>query len=281
MVEQKTRGAKKEAYPPQVPTEKKFIFRLLEPRRYKTLPAVNLVFDESKNRLRHVRLIEGVDTFWKDEQDARKMDNDLANNNAWRPEFVESFMILTSPIDDLKIEYMQLLDGYDMKNTRVNKGKPPLFTLENRDGKDRDDLDAMKRKRQAVDKAWAAIDKNDGSFLAHAKYMGVQFRDGYGNQKTQEAIQKAYISAAESNPKAFLDSYSSPKVQLTFMINTAIESGIIDLAHMRGQAHWGDTKAYITILDASIPAEESLADFATTEDGVEFVQTLKIKLEGK
>lgn len=281
MAEQKKKGAAKDLYTPQESVEKKYIFRLLESRRYKTLPAMSLVFDEETKRQRQIRLIEGVDTFWKDEQDARKMDNDIAMNQAWRPEFVEDFMILTSPLDDMKIQYMQLLDGYDLKKTRINRGKPPLFTLENREGKDGDELELMRQEKAATDKAFAAIESGDNSYIAHAKYMGVSFRDGYGNVKFPAAIQKAYVAAAKANPKAFLDSFNSPKVQLSFLISTAIDRGVIDLNHMRGQAHWGHTKAYITVLDASLTPEESLVDFATTEEGEEFVQTLKLQLEGK
>jgi hypothetical protein len=266
----------------EVPQEKKYIFRLLEPRRYKTLPKTNLVYDENTNRQRHIRLIDGVDTFWKDEQDERKIDNNIASSQAWLPEFHESFLVLTSPIDDQKIEYLMLLDAYDRKKVRLNSSKPPIFTLENYDGKEQDEFAFMKSQKQAIDLAWKAIEDESDAYLAHAKYLGVSFKDGYGNDRLPSSIQKDYVGVATSNPALFIKTYSSPVVKIQYMVTKAIELGIVDAGnHVKGQAHWGDSKAFITTLDVSKTPIEDLANFANTDQGTEFLAALKMKLEQK
>lgn len=256
--------------------QSKYIFKLLEARRYKTLPTTNLVWDEETQRPRYIRLVNGVNTIWKDEQDDRKIDNALAERQAWRPEFNESFMILESPVDDLKIQYMMLLDGYDGKKNRITD-RPPLFTWENKVTKSEDAYELKKKKREAMDAAFNLVESNIEEIYPHARYLGINFKDGYGEQKSEAAIANEYVTIAENNPELFLKSLNSPIVKVRHMIYQAVQDGFVDLNHMRGQAHWGESKAFITTMDMSKSTEDSLSDFAMSEDGVEFVKTLKLR----
>lgn len=269
-------GVKEEQ--PQIQRERKYIFRTLAQTNHKTLPFINLVMDvtpDGKARPRWARFIEGIDTYWKDEQDARKIDNRWAEENSWRPVFSGGFLTLTSPVDDLKIEYLMKLDGYDQNKNRMGT-KPPVFTLENRPDKASQELEFARLQKKASDAAWEAIEQGQ-DFSAHARYLGISLIDGYGNLKEPDVLQSDYVKVAMTRPDVFLKSLNSPVVKIRDMVSRGIAAGIIDLNHMRGQAHWGDSKTYITMIDLSQP-EESLSDFAQSEDGDDFLQILKQKL---
>lgn len=244
-------------------------------QRKKGLPGKIQVFDEKTESLRMVRVVPGSTSYWVDEQLEKKIDDKRADENAWSPEFILGVLELNYPQDRMKIERMMLDDRYDGKKVKAESGRPNLYTMIDENANAVKNIDQMRLLREAENLAWAAIEKNFDAIEGHAKFLGIKYLDGT-RPKTQEEITVEYVNKAKEKPELFKKTINSPVVKMKAEIQAAIDGAAIDLGNVRGEACWGDTKAFICKIDLTREPVESLIEFASSgKAGDQFIATVK------
>lgn len=242
----------------------------------KELPAIAEVFDEEKQTTRMMRYVKGYPSLWVDEQMRMQgYDAGFAERNAWKPRFIDGHLQLTSPQQDLMITSMFLRDNF--AGNAAARGVTPVFDLVNKEVTFASKMDLFKAQQQAMAKAMEATYPE---CLPHATYLGIKESDTQtGQKKSPQQILTEYAEKAQADPSTFLKSFDSPVMKTKALIQGAIEKGIIDTGHVRGQAHWGETKALISLLDMSKDPADSLLEFSSTKTGQKFEQRLRQLME--
>lgn len=239
---------------------------------YLSLKNPVMIYDPETKRSRWARFLEGYNTFWQDEQDELKLPKNVIEN-PWIPAFKDGFMFLQTPQDSQKVKFMLMHDQYDGVAIRLS-GKPAKFKLASKESQATDDLDYLEKKQKAFS---LAIEADTDVMLAHAKYLGIKATDAHGEPLTDKAIKVAYVRKAESDPFTFLKSYDNPLTNVAYLVSEAISDGRITLSHVKGQAHWEDTKALITIIDSDEKPVDFLAQFALSSKGSDFMKRISKK----
>ncbi len=245
---------------PRVPTEAPY-------QKKKVLAGQILSRDPETGRARTARFIPGIKSFWLDEQD--KVDPKYARANIWSPEFINGTLVLEHPRDEELIRYMLTRDDFEGKENRVSK-EPPVYTLVDEQQEAEVDVDFLLAKHKAEG---IALTAKLADMKQHATFLNIALTSGK-NERSEEAIRKDYVKFASSNPAAFMKSIDSPVARVTAQIKTAIKNGQIDMAHMKNQAHWAESKGFIMALDPSKTALNNLVEFALSEKGKDFVKRL-------
>jgi hypothetical protein len=227
----------------------------------------SLVKDPVTGKNRFLRYIPGASSMWLDEQD--KLDATYAAMNAWKPVFEQGTLILSSPEDDEKIKVLMMRDEYDGKEGRISK-EPPVYTLVNKEQEYTNEVDFMQQRHKAEGIALTAVWPD---FTNHAVYLGISLTDGKRKREEIE-VRGDYIKKATENPAVFLKSNGSPVANISAQVKLAISSGVIDMGHVKNQAHWADTKKLIAILDPKKDPTESLIAFALGDKGAELRERL-------
>lgn len=237
-------------------------------QRFKQLAANNVTFDDDKKLTREIRVIEGMQTIFVDEQ---KLDKDIAEGRTWYPVFIDGVCTLNAPMDNLKILYMFKRNDYDEKSNRI--GTKVVYTLANKTVDAKDILEAMDMQDKASREAMDATDID--AIKAHLMYLNVPIMDGFNQELSTVQLKIAYRQAAKANPAKFLKSLDNPAVEITKKVKEKIASSEIDLNKVKGQAHWGETGALITALDLTKDPVDFLVEFAASANGKEFLKKLQ------
>jgi hypothetical protein len=207
---------------------------------------------------RWARCLNGYATVWMDEQKDIPKESVAALIDT--PTFIDGVCYLTSPDDYNKLYFVHIHPDFE-GNQRL--GELPKFSLLNSDAKAQAALEQEKLKNLAKDKAFEAPLEE---LLPLADYFGIKLTSPDGEQMKESGIRYEFTKAAEKNPKVFLEQFGNPTTKLAHIITEAIKSEKIDLGHVRGQAHWGETKGLITALDEKLSPVDSLVKFAMGED---------------
>jgi hypothetical protein len=242
----------------------------------KTLPSTEVVYDEDRGMVRKVRYIDGIDTIFVDEQQERKIDEKWANENAWTPEFIYGSLSLLYPQDELKIMRMMLSDKCKNKKTKRHQGTAHIFELVNTEEASQQTLDMLDEKFKAAGRAREAS-KNFAAIEAHAKYLGIKYKDSFGLDREPMDIIVDYLRKAEADPATFNKSFDSPMVQASYLVRKALEDGTINVTKVRGEARWSDSDSVITTYDVNKDPFDQLVDYSTSEAGQKFLKMLSGK----
>jgi hypothetical protein len=160
-------------------------------------------------------------------------------------------------------------DEYDGKEGRISK-EPAVYTLVNKEQEYSSEVDFIQNRHKAEG---IALQADDEAMMTHAAFLGVNTKEGDRDRSLAE-VRADYIRKASSDPKLFLKTVDSPMARYIGMVNQALKSGAIDLGHVRNQAHYGETKALIMVLDPKRETAEQLAEFAFSDKGVELKKRL-------
>lgn len=239
----------------------------------KQLQNTHIVFDEDTNRVRSVRVIDGVDSIFVDEQIEKKIDEKWAIENSWAPVFIQGVLRLAYPQDRNKITAMLMLDGCKSKMVKRNPGANALFELVNTEQGAKTELDFFFVRKKAEDAAFEAI-KNYPSIIAHAKHLGIPFMDG-SRERLESEIKADYLRKASTDPVTFSKFLDNPLVILGYELQQAIADGTVNVTEKKGTAIWGATKVDICEIDLTRNPLDSLVEYATSAEGKKFLDQLK------
>lgn len=230
--------------------------------RHEILGSRCKVFDG--NRIRQTRYLPFADTIWVDEQGTRydeASDAILAFNRD---------LITVEGTDTRLMEYMLSHDEYDGNKHRLAK-TPAKFTLVNKPNLEQ----AKEALFTAKLKALNII--NDSMFGELLPIARVVFNIMDADQTT---VRNKLREWAEKDPTKILTNYDSPRVKRAFVIQDAIDKGVIELDVQNKSLVWGGTKAFITEVNATRDLEALLrevTDFSFTENGNKVYDIIKAK----
>jgi hypothetical protein len=109
----------------------------------------------------------------------------------------------------------------------------------------------------------------------HAQFLGVRFKNQYGEDRGDKAIRVDYLGFAETDPDTFSNTYNNPIVRVEYLIRKAIGINLIDLSINKGQAIWGDTKKFIAQIPDKAEPIRFLSEFCLTDKGKDLYNQLK------
>lgn len=211
--------------------------------------------DPETKKPRLLRCLKGYDKVWVDEQG--KIEKEQL------PNLIEEFLMLDGvlrldiPVDYSKIKFLLLYPSFE-KNAAAN-GKVPSFVLVNDDAAADAEFAKVQLRNAAEEKA---IELEMEKLEPIASFFGVKLLDSEGGKRKEGAIRLELSKKASAQPDVFLKALEDEKLRVRYEIQKAVESGKIDLAKVKGQAHWGETGALIAVLDTEKKPLDALADFA-------------------
>ena len=227
----------------------------------------DVVYDPVTKTERNIRYLEGVSTIWVDEQEHLS-----EQKKKQRPEIRFVNGRLRVPVQKTALNDF-------LSKTNMNKANPhrlpesrAIFTLIDNEAIEEKNFKKLESEMNATELAKTTSYE---IMLPHAKYLGINVIDENRDYIPERSLRIRYYDAAKRNPDLFLKSFNNPLILAKFVIDRAIEAGLINLTQIKGQAIWSDTQTFIAqIPDGKKPAE-FLAEFCLTEKGRDFYLEIK------
>lgn len=231
------------------------------------LKNTDIIYDEHTGTERNIRYLEGVSTIWEEEQNHL---SDAKKNQRPDIRFVKGFLRVPSNKPSL-YEFLTNSNMFDKKTNRMS-GSRAIYTMLDFEAQEEKEIVKTERRMEAMK---IAMDSPDEVMIPHAKYLGVKFVNSYGVERSNRAIKMDYIGVADRNPETFIKTYNNPLVKVQYLVSKAIQTNIIDISSMKGQASWGDTKKFIAQIPDNKDALTFLSEYSLTEKGKDFYAQLK------
>lgn len=231
------------------------------------LKNTDVIYDEETKTERNIRYLEGVSTIYEDEQEHLS-----EHKKNQRPDirFSKGFLRVPSNKPSL-IKFLTNSNMFDKKTNRM-AGTRTIYTMLNFEEQEEIEVAKTEKKMEAMKMAMEAPVE---VFIPHAKFLGVNFVNGYGVERSERAIRVDYLGYAERSPDTFIKTYNNPLVKVQYLVSKAMQVGMIDTSSMKGQAVWGDTKKFIVQIPDNKDALTFLSEFSLTEKGKDFYAQLK------
>lgn len=227
----------------------------------------DIIFDEETQTERNIRYLEGVSTIFEDEQEHL---SDFKKKQ--RPEIKFINGVLVVPANRTSLVKFLLVSNMNEGNKNPIPGTRKVYRL----------LDFEAQEEQAINKAETrmeamklAMDAPVENMIPHAQYLGVKFKNQYGDDRGEKAIRVDYLECADKNPDLFIKTYNNPLVKVEYLIRKAMSVNLIDTETSKGQAIWGDTKKFIAQIPDRADVVKHLSEFCLTEKGKDFYSQLK------
>lgn len=227
----------------------------------------DIIFDEETQTERNIRYLEGVSTIFEDEQEHL---SDFKKKQ--RPEIKFINGVLVVPANRTSLVKFLLVSNMNEGNKNPISGTRKVYRL----------IDFEAQEEQAINKAETrmeamklAMDAPVESMIPHAQYLGVKFKNQYGDDRGEKAIRVDYLEFADKNPDLFIKTYNNPLVKVEYLIRKAMSVNLIDTETSKGQAIWGDTKKFISQIPDRADVVKHLSEFCLTEKGKDFYSQLK------
>lgn len=209
-----------------------------------------LVWDEKTGTSRMARLLRGIPTIWRDEQD--KVLPGYANNN--KVEFwIINGKLVVPAIEKQSIQYLMLRNDFQgvKVQARAVKARYKLvdtYTNENK---------ALELRIEQMEAVKLAMETELEDLIPHFKHLGGNMTNSEGEVMSDEGVRAAYMKLAEDKPKLFMKTYDNPIVKMFGYVRNAFEKNLITFVD--GQCSWTDTKVFI----CQVPGEytNKVADY--------------------
>jgi hypothetical protein len=211
-------------------------------------------FDPVTKKPRIARCLKGVESIWVDEQD--DLPEDFVKSNLDEIVFNYGDLHITWPLESTRHKFLLAHLNFQENNFQ---GIMPVFMLRNNDKEAEKEMEKVRLRNKALDKVEELTMEQMEELSTH---YGISLTDGDGDKRRETAIRLDFARKAEENPDAFLKNVDNARVKIAHKIKTMIDNGEISLTHTKGQAHWGDTKAMITVLTEDEDAVDQLVEFA-------------------
>jgi hypothetical protein len=227
----------------------------------------DIIYDEETGTERNIRYLEGVSTIWEEEQNHL---SEAKKNQRPDIRFVKGFLRVPSNKPSL-VEFLTKSNMFDRKSNRM-AGSRVIYTMLDFEAQEEKEIVKTERRMEAMK---IAMDAPDEIMIPHAKYLVVKFANSYGVERSTRAIKMDYIGVADKNAETFIKTYNNPLVKVQYLVSKAIQTNIIDISSIKGQASWGDTKKFIAQIPDNKDALTFLSEYSLTEKGKDFYTQLK------
>lgn len=227
----------------------------------------DVVFDHISGTEREVRYLEGVNTIWVDEQT-----NLTENKTRQRPEIRFVYGRLRVPVQKTALRHFLEVTNMNKGNKHRLPESRAIFKMIDEEAIEMANYKKFEAEMNATELAKTAP---YDIMLPHAKFLGVNVKDKEGNFISELALRPLYYNIANRMADMFIKTYNNPSVLSKFIIDRAVENNIISLGHVKGQAVWAESKAFIAQIPDNKKPAEFLAEFCLTEKGRDFYVEIK------
>lgn len=246
---------------------KTYIFEWLEKSntpRHNIISSSCRIFDKD-GRMREIKYIPVADSIFVDEQGERYDGYPDAPLSFHRDQ------LMVSGKDVRLVEYLLSHDIYDGNKNRVSN-RPAQFTLVNKA-----DLERTTEERYAkIKKALNIIDDTDIKELYPVSRVVFNILD-----IDPTTVRNKLRKKAENNPEHILDNIESPQVKRGYVVQMALDQGIIHISEQHKSLLWFDTGVLIKEMNAIKDLKAVLTEitnFTYTVDGGKFYDIVKQKI---
>lgn len=230
----------------------------------------DMIFDEETGKERNIRYLEGVGTIYEDEQEQLS-----DSKKKQRPRIVFVNGILSVPANKTSLIKFLMLSNMNQGNKNRMGGRVVYKLLDF----EKQESDALSIAETRMDAMKLAMDAPIESMIPHGQYLGIRFKNQFGEDRGDKAIRVDYLEFADKNPDTFIKTYNNPVVKIQYIINRAINVNMIDLSFTKGQAVWGDTKKFIAQIPDNAQPIKFLSELCLTDKGKDFYAQLKSMVE--
>ena len=232
------------------------------------------VVNPETKRVERARLVSGATSIWM--KDQKDLDKDYVKQNR-RSLIFEGRVCRIPKWDTQAIEFARLTKHYISDPSTKTGGMYGYFEW----NPQRQAEEEMRKDNLRIKAMMTAAQADEVKMKKHAVYLGIGEADEMGIPKYADAIRSEYVKKAEANPKAFIESYDSVVVNISFLVQKALREGKIDLGKERNRAYWANNGGLICSIPQGRNAREVLVDFATQKnaEGKDFLDKLEL-LEG-
>jgi hypothetical protein len=227
----------------------------------------DVIFDEETETERNIRYLEGVNTIFEDEQEHLA---ETKKKSMPEIRFVQGILRVPANKTSL-VKFMLSSNMYNKKKKRMEHVLP-IYTLINFEEQEEQAINRAELRMTAMK---LAMDAPVEIMHPHAQFLGVRFKNQYGEDRGDKAIRVDYLGFAETDPDTFSNTYNNPIVRVEYLIRKAIGINMIDLSINKGQAIWGDTKKFIAQIPDKAEPIRFLSEFCLTDKGKDLYNQLK------
>jgi hypothetical protein len=227
----------------------------------------DVIYDEEAGTERNIRYLEGVSSIYEDEQEHLS-----EFKKRQRPEIKFINGILRVQSNRTSLLRFLLLSNMNEGNKNPIHGTRKIYRVLDFEAQEQTAISNAETRMEAMK---MAMDAPVETMIPHAQYLGVRFKNSYGEERGDKAIRVDYLDFADKNPDAFLKSYNNPLVKIEFAIRKAIALDLINLHSVKGQAIWGDTKKFISQIPDRKDPVKHLSEYALSDAGRDFYSQLK------
>lgn len=227
----------------------------------------DVIFDQETGMERNIRYLEGVGTIFEDEQEHL---SDFKKRQRPDIKFINGTLVVPSNRTSL-VKFL-MISNMNEGNKNTIAGTRHVYRLLDFEAQENQAISKAETRMDAMKLAMSAPIEN---MIPHAQFLGVRFKNQYGEDRGDKAIRVDYLDFADNNPDAFIKSYNNPLVKVEYIIRKGVNVSLIDLDSSKGQAIWGDSKKFIVQIPDNQNAIKFLSEFCLTEKGKDFYAQLK------
>lgn len=227
-----------------------------------------LVWDENRKEARTARVLNGVGTIWKDEQE--KISENYARSNRVDFVFVNGKLIMPA-INKNHVMYLMLRSDFQDAKVKTKQVKPKYMLVDTY-ANEAKSLEIRLKQMEAIK---LAMETEMDDLIPHFKHLGGIMKNQEGDDMSDEGLRAAYMKIAEEKSTLFLNTYNNPIVKMFGLVRNAFEKNLITFVD--GQCSWNDTKTFI----CQVPSEynnkvaDYLAQLMLLPDGAELRSRLE------
>lgn len=227
----------------------------------------DVIYDEESGTERNIRYLEGVSTIYEDEQEHL---SDFKKRQRPEIKFINGVLRVQSNRTSL-LKFL-LMSNMNEGNKNPIHGTRKIYRVLDFEAQEQTAISNAETRMEAMKMAMEAPVE---TMIPHAQYLGVRFKNVYGEERGDKAIRVDYLDFADKNSDAFLKSYNNPLVKIEYAIRKAIALDLINLHSVKGQAIWGDTKKFIAQIPDRKDPVKHLSEYALSDAGRDFYSQLK------
>lgn len=222
---------------------------------------VDIIIDPDTGRMRTIRLLNGIPTLYKDEQNVPE---NVVPGIEPSLTFING--ILRVPAND-KMTYDFLMMKNCCLNNENRDGKSNiLYYLEDYEKKESEEFELAKLSHEAEGLALKA-DKEQ--ILFHGKFLNMLTTNADGEPLSLSGLRKRYAEIARKEPETFMATFNDKKIKIHYLVHQAVINDIIKIDRSTLKAYWSSGSTICVIPEKGDPIKY-LTDFCYTKDGEAF-----------
>jgi hypothetical protein len=249
------------------------IFKLVDTKRNGRvhISGIDDVPDPVTKKLTRIRLINGVESIWQKEQ--KDLDENYVKMNQRSLTF-ENKLLYVPLWDTQALEYISLCRSNVDSPNKTKTAKHRFFEW-NPAKMQEEQLKKKKEKLRAIKIALGETDM--GKVRRHCSFLNIPLTDILGCPLTDDGLSDAYALYAEQNYERFLETMTSPLIEVSWLVKRAIIDAKIDLGRQPNAACWANGGGFICKIPDMSKATEYLIELAMlhTDEGKQFLMQLQ------